>query len=104
MKNRRSKWLSRAFWITVVWMILAVLGFIVQIISSNSLNPIDVPLSTLITMAGSITLVWMGGDKGEKIVEGMQKPKLVEITKKLTEEAKKIVKDEEEKSKEDVEE
>lgn len=55
----REKLKSRTFWFAVVWSSFIPLSIVAQVL----LPTMEIPISTLISMSGSIVLVYTGGEK-----------------------------------------
>jgi len=63
-----NRFKSRTFWLTVLWTAFVPLGIIVQVFLKN----IEIPISSLVTLSGTITLMYIGGNKADNIVTTMK--------------------------------
>ncbi len=70
MQNEKSKnrFKSRTFWLTIAWFVLVPASFVAQIIIPD----FELPIATIVTLAGSISLIYVGGNKGQNIAEVMK--------------------------------
>ena len=67
--KQQNKFKSRTFWLTAVWLSFVPLAIAGQILLGNTIN---LEISQIVTFAGSITLVYIGGNKGENIVTSLK--------------------------------
>ena len=77
-ESKLEKWKSRALWIVIIWIVILVGALVTQVLIGDK---IAIPLQAIITIAGSTTLIWMGGDKGTKIAHEIMLPKKIEAEK-----------------------
>ena len=63
-----NRFKSRTFWLTVLWTAFVPLGIIAQMFLKN----IEIPTSSIVTLAGTITLMYIGGNKADNIVSTMK--------------------------------
>jgi len=70
MQNEKGKnrFKSRTFWLTIAWFVLVPASFVAQIIIPD----FELPIATIVTLAGSISLIYVGGNKGQNIAEVMK--------------------------------
>jgi len=59
----KNKFKSRTFWITIAWMIFIPAGFVAQVL----MQTIEIPISTIVNLAGAVTLVYVGGNKAGNV-------------------------------------
>jgi hypothetical protein len=62
----KNKFKSRTFWLTVTWVAMIPLAIITQSIVAAGT---EIPVSTIATFAGYITIIYIGGNKGTNIAE-----------------------------------
>jgi len=62
-----KKFRSRTFWLTVLWTAFVPIALVAQAF----LKEVEFPLTTLVTLAGTITVMYIGGNKADKIVNTM---------------------------------
>lgn len=65
----KKKLRSRTFWITIAWMTFVPIAVIAQVLIGAE---VEIPIATVVSFAGSVSLLFVGGDKGEKIAETMK--------------------------------
>ena len=69
-EGSKTKFKSRTFWLTIVWVAMVPLGIIAQIIlASLEAGTVEIPIGQIVTFAGSATLVYIGGNKAITAVE-----------------------------------
>lgn len=54
---------SRTFWLAIIWLVFVPAGFITQVLVPE----IEMPLGSLVTFAGTVSTVYIGGNKGKQI-------------------------------------
>ena len=59
-EGSKTKFKSRTFWLTIVWIAMVPLGIVAQVILGDGMS---IPISNIVTFAGSATLVYVGGNK-----------------------------------------
>ena len=64
----RNRFKSRTFWITVLWMSFVPLSIIGQIFIIG----VTLPIASIVSFAGSVSLVYIAGNKGNNIAETMK--------------------------------
>jgi len=64
----KNRFKSRTFWLTVAWFCLVPASFAAQIIIPD----FELPISTIVTLAGSISLIYVGGNKAVNAAEVMK--------------------------------
>ena len=64
----KNKFKSRTFWLTAVWMMMIPVAITAQVL----LLDVELPVSTIVTFSGSITLLYIGGNKGENIANSIR--------------------------------
>ena len=68
LEKTKNRFKSRTFWLTVLWTAFIPIAIVVQIF----LKEMELPITSLVTLAGSITLMYIGGNKAGNIVSTMQ--------------------------------
>ena len=66
--KEKNKFRSRTFWITVMWMSFVPLSVITQIFILG----VTLPIASIVSFAGSVSLVYIAGNKGTNIAETMK--------------------------------
>jgi len=64
----KNRFKSRTFWITVMWMSFVPLSIIGQIFILG----VTLPIASIVSFAGSVSLVYIAGNKGNNIAETMK--------------------------------
>ena len=64
----KNKFKSRTIWITIIWAALVPLAVIAQIF----ILEFEVPIATIVSFAGSVSLIYIGGNKAGNIAETMK--------------------------------
>lgn len=64
----KNRFKSRTFWITVFWASLVPIAIISQIF----IKDFEIPISTITSFAGSVSLVYIGGNKAGNIADTMK--------------------------------
>ena len=64
----KNKFKSRTFWITIFWAALVPISVIAQIF----IKEFEVPIATIASFAGSVSLVYIGGNKVGNVAETMK--------------------------------
>ncbi len=64
----KNRFKSRTFWLTVFWAALVPLAVIAQIF----IKEFEVPIATISSFAGSVSLVYIGGNKVGNVAETMK--------------------------------
>lgn len=72
-----SKLSSRTLWLTIVWVALVPLSIIAQIIISMKGFQIEIPISAIVSFAGGVTTVYVGGNKIFDTIKETQKAKTI---------------------------
>jgi len=67
-EKSKNRFKSRTFWLNVTWIAMIPLAIISQLF----IPTVILPLSTIITFAGSVTLLYIGGNKGLNIAETLK--------------------------------
>jgi len=67
-EKSKNKFKSRTFWITIFWASLVPLSIIAQIF----IKDFEVPIATIASFAGSVSLVYIGGNKASNIADTMK--------------------------------
>ncbi len=64
----KNKFKSRTFWLTIFWAVLVPLAVVTQIF----IKEFEVPIATISSFAGSVSLIYIGGNKAGNIAETMK--------------------------------
>jgi hypothetical protein len=67
--KQQNKFKSRTFWLTAVWLSFVPLSIAAQVLL---LDTVDLRIDQIVAFAGSITLVYIGGNKGENIATSLK--------------------------------
>lgn len=73
--NPNTKHRSRTFLIAMIWMIFVPLSFVAQIWLASLDLEIVVPIANIVTLAGTISTVYIAGNKGKQIAVASGAPK-----------------------------
>jgi len=66
--KEENKFKSRTFWITIFWASLVPIAVIAQIF----IKEFEIPIATIASFAGSVSLIYIGGNKAGNIAETMK--------------------------------
>jgi uncharacterized membrane protein len=70
VSESKNKMRSRTLWITIAWMSFVPLSIIAQILLADM--DIQIPTAQVVMFAGTISSLFVAGDKGLKAVETMK--------------------------------
>ena len=60
-----NKWKSRTFWLVAAWTSFVPLGILAAVILGAT---VVIPTGTLVTIAGTITALYIAGEKGKNAI------------------------------------
>ena len=64
----KNRFKSRTFWLTILWTAFVPIAIVIQVF----LKDIEIPINTIVTLAGTITLMYIGGNKATNIANTMK--------------------------------
>ena len=67
-EKAKNRFKSRTFWITVTWMAFVPITVIAQIFIIGE----ALPISNVVSFAGSVSLIYIAGNKGNNIAETLK--------------------------------
>ena len=59
-EGSKTKFKSRTFWLTIIWLVMVPLGIVAQILLKDAAL---IPIQSIVTFSGSATLLYIGGNK-----------------------------------------
>lgn len=84
---RHPKFQSRTFWLTVIWNVWVPVSIIAQVIVSAMGSQLtEIPIGTICTFAGTVTTLYIAGNKGVKIAKDLSNKNATEVISEITEE------------------
>jgi uncharacterized membrane protein len=64
----KNRFKSRTFWLTILWTAFVPISIIVQLF----VKEIELPTASIVTLAGTIALMYIGGNKATNIANTMK--------------------------------